>query len=228
MIQVSYVIHYVTLHLCLNIFISPKHLLSFSFLYTVLAIARTFSSQKVIQKVYFFNTQTNYLQGHWTTCRNRMVNSHLYIYFCLGFSKLTRTCYRLFSININLEPLFLFQIYFEFYFLLVSLFVSMILNFTKMSVKCGKAAILKNVYQLIHNCCPSEWLYSPSRMKDSRQINATIFKGCHYSQFYMMTFQSFRKIETENLNSDPCILNFLVLRTASSAAYQLSKHQKWS
>ena len=200
MIQVSYVTHYVTLHLCLNIFISPKHLLSFSFLYTVLAIARTFSSQKVIQKVYFFNTQTNYLQGHWTTCRNRMVNSHLYIYFCLGFSKLTRTCYRLFSININLEPLFLFQIYFEFYFLLVSLFVSMILNFTKMSVKCGKAAILKNVYQLIHNCCPSEWLYSPSRMKDSRQKKCYNFQRLPlFSIFYddLPKFQENRDGEFE-------------------------------
>ena len=43
--------------------------------------------------------------------------------------------------------------------------------------------------------------------------NLTIFKGCHYSRFYIMIPLSFRKIETRNLNSDPPILIFLVLGT---------------
>ena len=43
--------------------------------------------------------------------------------------------------------------------------------------------------------------------------NLTIFKGCHYSRFYITISLSFQKIETKNLNSDPCILIFLVLGT---------------
>ena len=43
--------------------------------------------------------------------------------------------------------------------------------------------------------------------------NFTIFKGGHYSQFYVTISLSFRKIETNNLNSDPRILIFLVLGT---------------
>ena len=43
--------------------------------------------------------------------------------------------------------------------------------------------------------------------------NLKIFKGCHYSRFYIMIPLSFRKIETRNLNSDPPILIFLVLGT---------------
>ena len=54
--------------------------------------------------------------------------------------------------------------------------------------------------------------------------NLTIFKGCHYSIFYIIISSSFWKIETKNLNSDPCILMFLILGTSSPAAYSLSKH----
>ena len=43
--------------------------------------------------------------------------------------------------------------------------------------------------------------------------NLTIFKGCRYSWFCMVISSSFRVIETKNLNSDPCILLFLVLET---------------
>ena len=49
--------------------------------------------------------------------------------------------------------------------------------------------------------------------------NLTIFKGCHYSRFYIMISLSFQKIETKNLNSDPRILIFLVLGTTSPAAH---------
>ena len=49
--------------------------------------------------------------------------------------------------------------------------------------------------------------------------NITIFKGCHYSRFYIMISLNFQKMETKNLNSDPRILIFLVLRTTSPAAY---------
>ena len=41
--------------------------------------------------------------------------------------------------------------------------------------------------------------------------NLTIFKGCHYFRFYITISLSFQKIATKNLNSDPCILIFLVL-----------------
>ena len=41
--------------------------------------------------------------------------------------------------------------------------------------------------------------------------NLTIFRGSHYSRFYIMFSSSFRKIETKNLISDPRILIFLVL-----------------
>ena len=41
--------------------------------------------------------------------------------------------------------------------------------------------------------------------------NLTIFKGCHYSRFYIMISSGFRKIKTKNLNSDVRILIFLVL-----------------
>ena len=47
--------------------------------------------------------------------------------------------------------------------------------------------------------------------------NLTIFKGCHYSRFYIMISLSFRKIETKNLNSDPHILIFLALGTTLPA-----------
>ena len=43
--------------------------------------------------------------------------------------------------------------------------------------------------------------------------NFTIFKVCHYSQFYITISLSFRKIETKNLNSDSRILIFLLLGT---------------
>ena len=49
--------------------------------------------------------------------------------------------------------------------------------------------------------------------------NLTIFKGCHYSWFYIMISSSFREIETTNLNLDPCVLIFLVLGTRSPAAH---------
>ena len=49
--------------------------------------------------------------------------------------------------------------------------------------------------------------------------NHTIFKGCHYSRFYIMISSNFRKIETKNLNSDPRILVLLVLGTTSPASY---------
>ena len=49
--------------------------------------------------------------------------------------------------------------------------------------------------------------------------NFTIFKGCHYSRFFIMISSSLGKIETKNLNSDPRILIFLVLGTTSSAAH---------
>ena len=49
--------------------------------------------------------------------------------------------------------------------------------------------------------------------------NLKIFKGCHYSQFYVMISLSFGKIETKILISDPCTLIFLVLETTSSAAH---------
>ena len=49
--------------------------------------------------------------------------------------------------------------------------------------------------------------------------NLTIFKGWHYSRFYIMISLSFRKIETKNLNSDPPILIFLVLGTTLPAAH---------
>ena len=43
--------------------------------------------------------------------------------------------------------------------------------------------------------------------------NFTIFKGCHYSQFYITISLTFRKIETKNLNPDSRILIFLLLGT---------------
>ena len=36
--------------------------------------------------------------------------------------------------------------------------------------------------------------------------NLTIFKGCHYSRFFMIISSSFLKIESKKWNSDPCIL----------------------
>ena len=36
--------------------------------------------------------------------------------------------------------------------------------------------------------------------------NLTVFKGCHYSRFYMMISSSFLKIESKKWNSDLCIL----------------------
>ena len=68
-------------------------------------------------------------------------------------------------------------------------------------------------------------LYNPARRRNRvGRKNLTIFKGCHYSRLYMMISSSFRKIKTENLNSDPCILIFLVPGATSPAAYSLSKH----
>ena len=52
--------------------------------------------------------------------------------------------------------------------------------------------------------------------------NLKIFKGCHYSRFYITVFLCFWEIETNNLNSDQRILIFLVLGT--NHQLQLSKH----
>ena len=40
--------------------------------------------------------------------------------------------------------------------------------------------------------------------------NLTIFKVCHYRWFYMMISSRFRKVKAKNVNSDPCIIIFLV------------------
>ena len=49
--------------------------------------------------------------------------------------------------------------------------------------------------------------------------NLTIFKDCQYFRFYMMISSNFWSIEKKNLNSNPCISNYLVLGTTSPAAY---------
>ena len=54
--------------------------------------------------------------------------------------------------------------------------------------------------------------------------NLTIFKGYQCSPFSLMISSSFRKIQTKNLNSNPCSLIFFVLGTTSPAGYRLSKH----
>ena len=56
--------------------------------------------------------------------------------------------------------------------------------------------------------------------------NLKIFKGCHYSQFYIMISLSSRKMKTKNLNSDPHILTFQVLGATSPVIHWLSKHYK--
>ena len=71
---------------------------------------------------------------------------------------------------------------------------------------------------------PQGGFIAPHVWEIAGRKNLAIFKGCHYSWFYMMISWSFQKIETKNLNSEPCILNFLVLGTKSPAAYWLSKH----
>ena len=52
--------------------------------------------------------------------------------------------------------------------------------------------------------------------------NLTIFKGCQYSQFYIIISSSFWKIETKNINLVPRILILLVLETKSPAAHYLT------
>ena len=52
--------------------------------------------------------------------------------------------------------------------------------------------------------------------------NLTIFKGCQYSQFYIIISSRFWKIETKNLNSDPRILILLILGAKSPAAHYLN------
>ena len=69
------------------------------------------------------------------------------------------------------------------------------------------------------NCRPQGGFIAPNVWEIVVRKNLTIFKGCHYSRFYIMISLSFRKIETKNLNSDPHILIFLVLGTTSSAAH---------
>ena len=56
----------------------------------------------------------------------------------------------------------------------------------------------------------------------------TIFKGYHYSRFFIMISSSYCTTETNNLNSDPVIPISLVLGTTSPAAHWLSKRKKWS
>ena len=66
-------------------------------------------------------------------------------------------------------------------------------------------------------CRPTGWLYSLVRMG-----NLTTFEGCHFSWFYILIWSSFRKIETENFNSDPCFFNLVKLGTISLAAHFLN------
>ena len=67
------------------------------------------------------------------------------------------------------------------------------------------------LFQLI--AAPQSGFIAPHVWEIVGWKNLTIFKGCHYSQFYIMISSSFRKIETKDLNSDPRILIFLVLGT---------------
>ena len=75
----------------------------------------------------------------------------------------------------------------------------------------------QNYYTVISS--PQGDFVAPDLWEMVGRKNLTIFKGCHCSRFYIMISSSFRKIVTENLNSDPRILIFLVLQTASPAAH---------
>ena len=41
--------------------------------------------------------------------------------------------------------------------------------------------------------------------------NLTILEGCHFPRFYILIWSSFRKMETQNFDSDQCFLNLVKL-----------------
>ena len=61
--------------------------------------------------------------------------------------------------------------------------------------------------------------------------NLRIFEGCHFPRFYILIWSSFRKIETKDLNSDPCFFNLVKLWSISPAAHFLNcralKEVRW-
>ena len=52
--------------------------------------------------------------------------------------------------------------------------------------------------------------------------NLTICEGCHFAPFYILIWWSFLKIETKNLNLDPCFFKLVKLGTISPAAHFLN------
>ena len=74
---------------------------------------------------------------------------------------------------------------------------------------CCTFAFLKILFSVRLIAAPQGGFIAPHVWEIVCRKNLTIFKGYHYSRFYIMISLSFWKMETKNLNLNPGYFNFL-------------------